>query len=142
MPYCFTCHSVQGLSINDPITLFDTNIAYSDRNWIYTAITRATDFRNITIFEHDYEEVKRLEYCKMKQYFELKIQGYKEQDKKCNREYNKDEYINYKWIENKMLEQLDKCILCDMLFETYLNKQNNVISNLTVDRIDNNAAHI
>ena len=41
LPYASTCHSVQGLSINHPITIFDTNV--HDRNSIWTAITRATD---------------------------------------------------------------------------------------------------
>ena len=98
LPYCNTCHSIQGLSIKEPITIFDTNTPYVSRNWIWTAITRATDFNNITIFIHSGKEVERLEHFKLMQYFDLKIKGYKEQDKKCHRKYNPDDYISSYWI--------------------------------------------
>ena len=32
LPCCLTCHSVQGLSIDDKVTLFDCNTPYVDRN--------------------------------------------------------------------------------------------------------------
>ena len=44
LPYAGTCHSVQGLSIKDEMTLFDVNTPYVDKYFIWTALTRATDF--------------------------------------------------------------------------------------------------
>ena len=41
--YCRTCHSFQGSSIDDAITIFDWKFTHVDRKWIYTSITRATD---------------------------------------------------------------------------------------------------
>ena len=73
LPHCFTCHSTQGLTIPKPYTIFDTNIAYTDRRWIYTSITRATCLDNITIYKHSKNECSALEKCMYKQYFELKI---------------------------------------------------------------------
>ena len=77
LPHCLTCHSVQGLSIDDKVTIFDCNTPYVDRNFVWTAITRVRDLNNVTYFEHPDNEVKSLEDSRLKQYFNLKINGYK-----------------------------------------------------------------
>ena len=46
--YWFTCHSVQGSSIEGGITIFDYNHCLVNKNWIWTAITRATDLNNVS----------------------------------------------------------------------------------------------
>ena len=130
LPYCMTCHSVQGLSIAEEITIFDANIPYVDRNWIWTAISRATDLNNITIFEHSKEEVRDLKCCK--------IQGYKEQDRKCYRKFKKEDYIDYNWVRKQGMH----CIKCNKLFDISFDKNNNVTSDMTIDRINNNVAHV
>ena len=66
LPYCMTVHSVQGLSIDDAITIFDCNTPYVDREFVWTAITRARELKNITFFEHSANEIKRLEESKLK----------------------------------------------------------------------------
>ena len=45
--YCKTCHSVQGSNIDDAITNFDHKFAYVTRKWLYTAITKATDLKQV-----------------------------------------------------------------------------------------------
>ena len=80
LPYSSTCHSAQGLTIKEPYTIFDTNIAYTDRRWIYTALSRCVSFDQITIFEHSNNECNSLEKCKYNQYFDLKIKNYIQQD--------------------------------------------------------------
>ena len=49
--YCRTCHSMQGSSIDENITIFDWNHFFVDRKWIYTAITRATDFKHVVFIK-------------------------------------------------------------------------------------------
>ena len=71
LPCCLTCHSVQGLSIDDKVSLFDCNTPYVDRNYVWTAITRVRDLDNITYFEHSELEVRRLEDSKLIQYLKL-----------------------------------------------------------------------
>ena len=61
LPYCSTVHSVQGLSIDEEICIFDCNTPYVDRNFIYTAVTRARELKNVTYFHHSDNEIKRLE---------------------------------------------------------------------------------
>ena len=67
--YCRTCHSFQGSTIEDAITIFDHKFAYATRKWLYTAVTRAMDLK--TVFFYDYEESKEKE-AEMIQYFARK----------------------------------------------------------------------
>ena len=46
--YCNTCHSRQGSTIKKPITIHQYDFHYVSRKWLYTAITRATHFDNIS----------------------------------------------------------------------------------------------
>ena len=66
LPWCLTAHSVQGLSIEGSVTLFDCNTPYVDRNFVWTSITRVRDLKNITFFKHAPEEAQRLEDSKLK----------------------------------------------------------------------------
>ena len=102
LPCCLTCHSVQGLSIDDKVTLFDCNTSYVDRNYVWTAITRVRDLNNITYYEHSEFEVRRLEDSKLIQYLKLKIDNYKKQDTEAKRTICKEKYIDDYWLLNKI----------------------------------------
>jgi hypothetical protein len=69
--YCRTCHSFQGSSIDNPITVFDWRFVHVSRKWLYTAITRATDLKQVQFF--DYDESKESEE-QMYQYFQRKVE--------------------------------------------------------------------
>ena len=128
---------MQSATITEKYTVFDCNTPYVDRNFIWTALTRATDLKNITIFEHSIEECQFLEESKKKQKLTLKIEGYKCQDKQAKRTFNNDDYVNVIWIKS----QEQKCFNCGIHF--YFHMENgDVETNLTVDRIDNRIAHI
>ena len=149
LPYSSTCHSIQGLTINEPYTIFDTNIVYADRRWIYTSITRASDFNSITIFEHSKRECDILEKCKFRQYYELKINNYIQQDITAGRiiktKQNEliykgnpiDDYIDQKWF----LEHDNfRCYMCGDFFDIEI-VDAKVNSNMTVDRVNNSLYH-
>lgn len=63
------------------MTIFDINTPYVDRFFVWTALTRATDFDNVTIFEHSSSELKSLNESRVKQYLKEKIESYKEQER-------------------------------------------------------------
>jgi len=48
--YCRTCHSYQGSSIKDEITIFEWYLSFTSRKWIWTAITRTTDLDKVYIY--------------------------------------------------------------------------------------------
>ena len=69
LPHCMTFHSVQGLSIDDEVTIFDCNTPYVDRNFVWTAITRVRQLQDVTYFERSGVEIKRLEDSKLETVF-------------------------------------------------------------------------
>lgn len=141
LSYANTNHSVQGLTIESNYTIFDVNTPYINRNWIWVSLTRTDDLSKVTVFEHPNDEVDTLSRSKRKQYFEMKISNYKIQDKKAGRTYEDDDYVNAEWIKEMHSEQNFQCCLCNIPFEITLDN-GSVSSNLTVDRLNNNFAHI
>lgn len=144
LPYANTCHCVQGLSIDGPITIFDVNNAYTDRYYVWTALTRSTDLKNITVYQDSDEDVQESQYYRIKRYVKDKVNNYKYQDKISGRTWKPEDYVTAEWIKQEY-GQMDKksshCFLCRTPYE--INVQNGkVTSNLTVDRIDNKIAHI
>ena len=141
-----TCHSVQGISINEKTTIFDCTSPYVNRHYIWTALTRATSLDNVTIYRQQYSE-KTIEN-RLKLHFKTKIDAYKFQDKKANRSIpeNKDEYIDVKWIWDQ-LQNTHKCSgygnhCCNVPFERYLDERNKPQTNISVDSLDNSISHL
>ena len=133
--YCCTCHSYQGSSINEPITIFDYKFFFVSRKWIWTAITRARNLDDV--YFYDYTEDNEFNMNLIKCYFKNKIKGYKEQDRSAKREINKENYINIEWLINSVNKNCYSC--CNNLYIDF--KDGNTISNITADRINNNDDH-
>ena len=135
LPWCLTVHSIQGLSIDGQVTLFDCNTPYVDRNFVWTAITRVRDLKNITFFEHSPEEVQRLEDAKLRQFIKLKIDGNKRQDIDAKRKNEKDKYVDVLWFSQKVLDH-DRCPLCCCKYYIVTDEKNKIMCNIPIDRID------
>ena len=58
---CRTGHSFQGGSIDEAITIFDHKFTYVNRKWLYTAITRATDLKQVYFYDYDESKEKETE---------------------------------------------------------------------------------
>ena len=142
LPYAVTCDSVQGMSFDEPITVFDSNLPYTDREFFWTAITRCRKLNDVSVFIHSEQEISRFTRSKIIQYFSFKIDGYKHQDFKKNRKWNDDEYITIDWIEERFTTMGTKCKYCSKHIQLYVDESACVHSDLTVDRIDNSKAHI
>jgi ABC-type transport system involved in Fe-S cluster assembly fused permease/ATPase subunit len=93
--YCRTCHSFQGSTIEEAITIFDHKFAYVTRKWLYTAVTRATDLKKVFFYEYDESKENEKE---MIQYFTRKVEKYRQQDKKANRPIDNACFITNEWI--------------------------------------------
>ena len=94
--------------MKDPITIFDINTPDVDRFYVWTALTRATDLSQVTIFKHSKMDILRLRQSRIKRYIEDKISGYKQQDKLAERKVKKNEYIYADWVADEH-EKSDKC---------------------------------
>jgi hypothetical protein len=137
--YVRTGHSTQGVTIDDKITIFDWNHFYVTRKWIWTAITRATDLKNVVFYKPtDPKLTEKL----LHGYFERKIQGYKKQDRAANRTIDESTYVNQEWLRTALTQN---CRCCGLHFNINVETLNNntyvVRSDLTADRIDNSIAH-
>ena len=133
--YCTTCHSVQGSTIGETITIFDYKFFFVSRKWIWTAIGRARNLDDV--YFYDYSEDEEFNLNLIKAYCKNKIKGYKEQDRVAKRGINKDNYVNVDWL----LDCVNKnCVHCgSQLYVDF--KDGNVVSNITADRINNNDDH-
>ena len=135
--YCATCHSCQGASIKNNITIHEWNKSYLvSREWLWTSLTRATDYNNVYFFNNDSIDDK-MQYNQIINYFKNKIDGYKQQDMKANRELNLNNYIDTNWCMDRMRGTCGKCG-CDFHIE---NKKGCLTSNFTCQRVDNNFSH-
>ena len=142
LPYAVTCDSVQGMSFDEGITVFDSNIPYTDREFFWTAITRCRKLDDVNVFVHSDVEVKRLTQSKYNQYFSMKIEGYKYQDTKKSRKWKEGEFITLDWINEQFKTMGTKCKYCSKHIELYIDESAVVHSDLTIDRIDNSKPHI
>lgn len=135
--YCNTCHAVQGTSISNDYTIFDSNSPHADRFWLYTAVTRAREFKQLNVFIHPPNEVRQWEYKRVFQYLSLKVEGYKQQDKDAGREINKETFVDAPFI----LDLLKKHKSCDRCKEPYEFDNAYSSSNITLQRVENEDFH-
>ena len=131
--YCRTCHSFQGSSIEGEITIFDWKFFFVNRKWIYTAVTRATELKNVFFFagptaEHD-ETV-------LDNYLTKKVENYKKQDLQHGRPIT-DNFITPEWLKGQFGKVCHDCGDC-FRFDI---KGNVAESNLSADRVDNDECH-
>ena len=141
LPYADTCHSIQGCTITEPMTIFNANIdSHVDRDFFWTALTRATDFNNVSVYIHGDAEKERLSVSRLKRYFNDKVKGYIIQDDNKSRKYDASEYITGDWI-HEQYTKCHECLTCHAVYDIDFNEDYNMTSNITVDRINNDLAH-
>ena len=118
------------------------------RNWLYTAVTRATHLKNVKFFskycrdddsQSDFDD----EDCDsddddddeiVNKYFERKVKGYVKQDIKADRAIE-DNYVNVEWLSKCIGKKCGRCqtgLYCDV---------DNADCNITAQRIDNSLCH-
>ena len=135
-----TCHSMQGMGVDESITVCDIDLDCVDINFVYTAITRATSLKNVTILLSSEYDKNRAREKMITRYFKNKITGYRRQDRISKRLYDKDEYIDIEYIKNE-IKCNKHCKKCNVKFITYI-KEATVNSNISFNRLDNSIAHI
>ena len=134
--YCITCHSAQGATIKDTTTIHEWQSPLVSREWLWCSITRCDDFNKVLFFVSDAFE-KEMDKKMIMDYFENKVQGYKQQDRKANREINDDMYIDTMWCLKRMR---GNCQKCGVKFE-FSTIRGKLCSNFTAQRVDNELCH-
>ncbi len=74
-----TCHSLQGMSVSDGITMFDLTFGYVTRELFYTALTRATSLDRIFFWEPEVKlhSLPAVQESEVRVLLEKKIAGHK-----------------------------------------------------------------
>ena len=135
--YCATCHSCQGASINNNITIHEWDRSYLvSREWVWTSLTRARDFNKVAFFKNEKAEEK-MEQQLLINYLKNKIDGYKKQDLKAGRELNENNFVDVNFCMERLKGTCQKCG-GDFHIEI---KKGTLSSNFTCQRVDNNFSH-
>lgn len=129
--YARTCHSLQGRSIDEKITICDIKAKYVNIEWLYTAITRTTRLENIIICNQEFifDESNRLP-----EQVARKIETYKKTDIQANRDIN--DFITPNYVFHLLHESKFMCSHCNISLDM------NGINQWSVNRLDNNKGHI
>ena len=133
--YCRTCHSMQGSTITQAITIFDWNRVFVDRKWIYTAITRAENFKTIFFYKGQKDDY---DPRVLNRYLGFKLDSYTEQDEKTGRSIDVDNVVDNEWFINQFGKTCSRCGDC-FKFDIKCGKVADC--NLTANRIDNTECH-
>eukprot|EP00438_Fugacium_kawagutii_P027024 Skav232522 [mRNA] locus=scaffold1096:1054611:1057742:- [translate_table: standard] len=136
--YCYTAHSKQGCSVDGEVVIYDWKHRYADKNWFWTAVTRARDFSKVKFFKYDDDDERNeIERTMEMDYFNNKVLNYKQQDTKANRETVSEEYIDAKFLSNLINTP---CECCGDVLTLEVDK-GKVTSNITAQRINNEVGH-
>ncbi len=129
LPYARTCHSMQGLSVKEEITIFEVNHPRVSLEWLYTAITRTTDLSKVSIFRGKLPEEPNLDTRVIE--IRKRISQYKQADKLAGRRFNEASYITVNWVLST-LGATQYCAGCEECLD---------ITNYSVDRLNNALPH-
>ncbi len=132
--YCRTCHSFQGSSVDEAITIFDWRFLHVNRKWLYTAVTRATDLKRVSFYDYDEQEENEEQ---MMQYFQKKVDRYKAQDRKAKRRIDDEGYITRETLAGWVGKSCNSCGDC----LSYSRLSGRVECNLSAQRVDNGEGH-
>ena len=133
--YCKTCHSFQGNTIKESITIFDHKFVYALRKWLYTAVTNETNLKQVYFYDYDESAEKEKN---MIQYFTKKVNNYILQDKKANRSIDDARFITKAWLMScvgKSCGSRRDCL-------AYNRSHGLIDCNLKTRRVCNNEAHL
>ena len=93
--YCRKGDSIQGITINTVITIYDWNFYYASREWVWTALARATDFNKVYFYNGKSPE---FDHERFGTYLKNKVTGYIDQDKQATRKIDKENYVTVDWM--------------------------------------------
>lgn len=138
LPYSYSCHASQGQTISEPLLIHGINdFFYSKQqqiDWLYTAVSRASQFSNIYLLIDDAFD-KKIKDKKPKKYeMQVRIKQHKQEDLQAKRitpeklEKTKT-YIDEEWIKNNWVHSCPHC-------ETPIDKEN-----YSIDRLNNKNIH-
>jgi hypothetical protein len=142
--FAHTCHSLQGMSASGGITIFGLERPWNAREWFYTALTRTMDLD--MVFYWDVEAVGSVTglpvvtRAQFRLALEARLPAYRAQDEKAGRAWAEGDYVDGAHILEMMEAQLGRCAHCQTWLPHSWDERDDDMP--TIDRLDNNFAHI
>lgn len=131
LPYCWTGHAYQGDTIDQPFTI-DVNSYNIDCEWLWTALTRTTDWSHINIYFN--RSIQKQNENRLRRVISDMIEGHRQSDRENERWIShEDEYITVDYIMSLLNSS---CFLCGDPYEI-----GGGCGSFSIDRIDNHRAH-
>ena len=114
----------------------DDNHCLVDKNWLWTAIARATGLNNVTFYKYENDVDDECNKRCMYNYLCRKVEGYKVHDRKAKMKIDHRNYIAADWS----LEKLNRsCEKCDVDYVKPISSS--IRTNLTAQRKFNDQSH-
>jgi len=135
LPACATCHSLQGTTCGQSITVFDVDTPFADREWFYTAITRATDLQGVYVYVGPNKAYSRLRVHRL---LAQKVEQYRETDKQKD-QYDAKNHVSVEWIKKELANNDYRCCLCSVPLQADYGRGD--LEQVSVDRKDNCLGH-
>ena len=134
--YAETGHSLQDITCQGDITIFDVGFFFASREWLWTSITRATDISKIYFYDGDQMQLNEQAF---KSKIDKKIAGHKRADTQAGREWAEKEYIRNKDIVKMFRDQSGRCTECKESMS--LDYKSGDQLQFSINRTDNKLAH-
>ena len=136
--YGITCYSCQGKSISTPFTIFEPFEKFTDKNWFWTAVTRATKLSNITICTQYFNTAKNLY-----QVIKRRIEQHRQEDSVKNRTFNLD-YPYIKQMLNNKFKTGFRCPIsgCGRYLDVLPGDRHTNKAAWSIDRLDSAVGHV
>ena len=144
LPYCGTGHSVQGITKECDITIFDATSNKVSDKWLWVALTRNRDLDKVFFYVPPSKENSLNNESYVKKYIARCRISHKANDQYRNRKFKDEDYVNVDWV----FKQADKlhgcCSLCNQKLTMNLSKEEHIKYDptiISIDRINNKVAH-
>jgi len=135
LPYCWTSHAIQGMTITEEMSVFDvrkpkfvTKKAHAQAFW--TAITRATTLKNVHVYVGE-SGAKNLSVAST---IKRKIAGHKEYDVSKGF-YDEENFVDERWVRKELKNVGRRCYHCNVELSWTGNTQ------FSIDRYNNDQGH-
>jgi hypothetical protein len=132
LPYCATIHSVIGLTLDEPVTLFDWNEYNVSREWFWTAITRTTSLKSIHLYQGP-----PISNTDLKKAIRRKLGGHLKSDQRSGI-YDAKNFVTVEWTLKEMDRVQWRCAErgCE------IDRNPGSHHQWSIDRIDNSFGHV
>ena len=141
--FAATCHSLQGLSASDGVTLFDVEGWYCSRPWFYTALTRTRCLAEVYFWDvkavgpvTGQPAAQRADFVLA---LEATLAGHRAADTAKGRTWEEGEYVDGAAISEMLAAQNGQCAWCAAFLPPRWTKKDG--NGASIDRIDNARAH-